>query len=177
MQLDLEELKIAIKTISAPQCDFLKENCIVAFEEHKHNSGCVLALTGDNVEDINIMWNSVVNKAGYKEPKKYTEHGAEAISFLLTRKYTEYTIVEEAIISTGIDYWIGYDPEDMRYNPKNFMQARLEISGILKESDTNTLKKRIGEKKAQTSPSDGFKLPAYISVVEFSTPKAYFGIK
>ncbi|MDQ3191767.1 MAG: hypothetical protein M3Q58_09245 [Bacteroidota bacterium] len=172
--LTLEELKETIELFSPIQSDFYAENCIVAMENNSHVSGCVLSVEGDKSEQFQIKWTKVFMKAGYKEEKKITEHAAETISFFLSKNFTEYTVIEEAKIGTGIDYWLGYDVKHAKYDAKNFIQARLEISGINKESPTNTLLKRVKEKKEQTKPSDTKKLPAYISVVEFSTPKAFF---
>jgi hypothetical protein len=117
------------------------------------------------------------SKAGYKERVKVTEKAAEAISFFLTVRLTSFTIIEETCFGTGVDYWLGYNEQHPLYNPKNFFNARLEVSGIFRETTENTLEKRIHKKKAQTSLSDGTQLPAYISVIEFSSPKAYFGKK
>lgn len=175
--LTLEELKETIELFSPVQCDFLSENCIVAMENNNHSSGCKLSVTGDSTLDFQISWAKTVNKAGYKEEKKITEHAAETIAFFLTKSLTEYSVVEESRIGTGVDYWLGYNSSSEKYDPKNFFQARLEISGINKETPTNTLEKRVKEKKEQTKPTDHLKLPAYISVVEFSTPKAHFSKK
>jgi len=175
--LTLEELKETIELFSPVQCDFLAENCIVALENNAHKTGCDLKVSGDHDKVYKINWTKTFNKAGYKEEKKITEHAAETISFFLTTKLTEYNVVEESRIGTGVDYWLAYNAESAKYDPRNFFQARLEISGINKESATNTLEKRVKEKKEQTKPTDGTKLPAYVSVVEFSTPKAYFAKK
>jgi len=56
-------------------------------------------------------------------------------------------------------------------------KARLEVSGIMHETDGNTLATRFEQKSVQTDRSDATRLPAYVSVVEFSTPKAKFDIK
>ncbi|MBR6867281.1 MAG: hypothetical protein IKN02_03510 [Prevotella sp.] len=45
------------------------------------------------------------------------------------------------------------------------------------ETDGNTLATRFEQKSVQTDRSDATRLPAYVSVVEFSTPKAKFDIK
>ncbi|WP_462221695.1 hypothetical protein [Ferruginibacter sp.] len=173
--LTIEELKETISVFSSTQCDFLSENCIVALEKNNHISGCKLNVTGDNVRSFNLNWSNKINTAGYRESKKIIEHAAETISFFLCTKFTNYTVIEEAVIGTGIDYWLGYNELHQLYNPKNFLQARLEISGIEKETPTNSLEKRVKGKKQQSKASDYSKLPAYISVVEFSTPKAFFG--
>ena len=85
------------------------------------------------------------------------------------------------ILSTSealeVDYWLGYDVNHEEYDEFNFIKARLEVSGILKETKINSLQSRINIKKNQTKKSDNTGLPAYVSIVEFSTPKAYFGKK
>jgi hypothetical protein len=173
----IEELKDTIKLFSAIQCSFFSESCIVALEEHSHNPGCKLKIEGDNTAEAILNWSSEVNKAGYQEPNKYVEDGATAISFYLAQTFTDYKVLQEAFIGTGFDYWLGYDIDHESYDPKNFFCARLEISGILKETPQNNLKGRVNIKKRQTEPTDKTGLPAFISVVEFSNPKAYFAKK
>lgn len=173
----LEELKDTITLFSPTQADFLSENSIVALEYNKHTSGCILKIGGDQVEDIQLKWSTAVVKSGYKEEKKFIEKSAEAISFFICRKYTDYNVIEEASIGTGIDYWLGYDENHLSYDPINFLNARLEVSGINVETPTNTIASRVKIKIKQTDPSDSTAIPAYISVVEHSTPKAHFSKK
>lgn len=167
-------MKDTITLFSVTQADFWSENCIVALEHNTHKSGCILKVTGDQTEDIELKWSKSVVKSGYKEEKKFVEKSAEAISFFLCRKYTEYNVIEESCIGTGVDYWLGYDETHQSYDPNNFLSARLEISGINSETSGNTVNSRVKEKAKQTKSSDGTALPAYISVVEHSNPKAYF---
>lgn len=175
--LILEELKDVITLISPVQCDFFSENCIVALENNNKKSGCILSVEGDTNTQFCVVWAANVNKAGYKEVRKIIEHAAEAISFYLCSKLTEFTVIEEAFIGTGIDYWLGYDETHENYDSKNFIRARLEISGINEETNTNSIDSRVKRKRFQTDKSDKTKLPGFISVVEFSTPKAFFGKK
>jgi len=180
--LVLEDLKTTIDLFSSTQCDFLSENCIVALETKNHCTGCVLHVSGDVTLGFSLNWNKPVKINGYKEPKKYTEKGAEAISFFLTSHFTGFKVIEEAVIKTGpertgIDYWLGYSEDHEDYDADNFMRARLEVSGILEETPSNTVKSRAAGKKRQVFPTDKTGLPAFISIVEFSSPKAYFGKK
>lgn len=177
MNLSLEDLKDAMIYFSPIQCLGLTENCIVALEEIPYQTGCELEVSGLHTGKITLDWHTVVNKNGYKEKKKYTEKGAEALSFFLAMNYTEYDIVEESIISTGVDYWLGYGENHEKYDPLNFIKARLEISGILRETPTNSFKKRIEEKKKQTEASDNTGLPAYVSIIEFSNLKGHISKK
>lgn len=173
----IEELKETITLFSAKQADFWSENSIVALEHNRHSTGCILKVTGDQTEDIELQWSTAVVKNGYKEEKKFIEKSAEAISFFLARHYTDFNVIEEAVIGTGVDYWLGYDSTHELFDPGNFMTARLEISGINAETPTNTLESRVKVKKNQTAPTDGTALPAYVSIVEHSIPKAHFSKK
>jgi len=177
MVFTLEELKEAIKLFSVNQLDYFAESCIVALESNNHKSGCKLKIFGDSSDEASVEWSTIVLRAGYQEPKKFVENGAIALSFFLVREYTDFAVIEEATIGTGFDFWLGYDQDHPMYNALNFISARLEISGILKESRSNTIESRTINKKTQTNPTDFLKLPAYISIVEFSQPKAYFAAK
>ena len=66
------------------------------------------------------------------------------------------------------DYWLG-DRDSLLFQKK----ARLEVSGIFK-GDDSVIRKRYALKNEQTSKSDSLLLPAYISIVEFGTPKVLF---
>jgi hypothetical protein len=50
-------------------------------------------------------------------------------------------------------------------------KARLEVSGILR-GDTRRINSRVREKMEQTKQSDQLSIPAYIAVIEFSTPRS-----
>lgn len=177
MNLSLEDLKKAMIYFSSVQSQGLTENCIVALEAIPHKTGCELDVTGLHNGKVSLNWNTVVNKNGYKEEKKFTEKGAEAISFLLALAFTEYEILEEAQIGTGVDYWLGYGVNHIKYDPLNFFNARLEISGILRETTSNNFSRRIFQKKKQTKASDSTGIPAYVSIIEFSKLKAHISEK
>ena len=52
----------------------------------------------------------------------------------------------------------------------------LEVTGILKEKGSNTIKNRIKEKLKQTTPTDNT-FRVFVSVVEFSQPYAEMVLK
>jgi hypothetical protein len=87
----------------------------------------------------------------------------------LLKNTPNYTIIEKSRYGDGVDYWLGKENEIPFHN-----SARIEISGILKESEQNSLNKRFENKTRQTNKSDETRLPAYISIIEISTPKAIF---
>lgn len=102
-------------------------------------------------------------RQAHADLQEATEHGAEAIAFVLSLTFTPYTIVGRSRKGTGFDYWLGVRPLDFA--------ARLEISGILRGTRRD-IEARIREKRRQIAKADELQLPAYICVVEFSIPSA-----
>ena len=91
---------------------------------------------------------------------------------MLALHQTDYTVIERSRKGTGFDYMLG-DRQEPFFIPK----ARLEVSGIMHETDGNTVEQRFRQKSKQTLKTDTTRLPAYVAVVEFSKPKAIFAIK
>lgn len=168
--LVIEELSRAVSYWSSVQCDYYSEACIVQLEELSHQSGVSLRVTGDKDVIFNLLWTSKPVTKGWKATAKLTENAATAIAFFLILELTEYAIIEESRIGTGIDYWLGYDEGHELYDEDNFMRARLEISGI--RNGSTVVEGRVKEKLNQTAKSDYTKLPAYVVVAEFGCPVA-----
>ncbi len=152
--LVIETLKQITPALDSMHCDFLSQNCIAALEESQHKTGCMLSVTGDSIIDFRLEWSRKINKASFEESGDVTKNAAEAIAFFLTPELTTYTIVRKSEKGTGFDYWLSYDEKHPLYKPKNFLTARLEISGIKKKTKFNTMKKRIDGKKLQVGRSD-----------------------
>lgn len=171
-KLDVTSISNLIKGIDESQCIAYGKRCSVALESMNHNSETPIGVQGEIDEVFNIKWQVQENKAGFREPKKNVELGAVALSFLLLNQATGFNCFYEAFQGEGVDYWISYPESHEEYDEFNFMNARLEISGIGKESSTNTIEKRATEKEQQSKISDGSATDAYISIIEFGTPKA-----
>jgi len=153
--------------------------CYVAFmvcmHRNNHDNGVFLELIGDKKASIALTWENYFDEQidrTWKDQEIATEHGAICISAMLVKECTDYTIIERSRKGTGFDYWLGYENIIPFQN-----SARLEISGIFKETEQNNVEKRFQIKKKQTKQSDNSRLPAYISIVEFSKPRAIFAKK
>lgn len=170
----IDSLSKILKAFNLEDCEAFSNYCIVALENNKHSTGCLLKVLGDQEKEFRLEWTKQFKKARYVEETEITKNAAEAISFFLSKELTPYSIVYGAKIGTGIDYWMGFDEDDERYNAKNFIQARIEISGINEESKTNTVAGRNEIKRKQSNKSDSTGYPAYISIVELKTPWALF---
>jgi hypothetical protein len=145
----------------------LAEAAGVCLEHHNHARGVHLTVQGHAPETFEVHWPAVTEKMRkcWADLQAATEHGAYGIAFLLVIELTEYTIIERSCKGTGFDYWLGTKQDELFQK-----KARLEVSGIL-AGEEREIKERVRQKKKQTDPSDG-KRPAYIAVVEFSSPTA-----
>ena len=171
----LSDIKQGMPGISPIEGANLYENCIVALHNSGHPASVELRMEGLRTEPFLLEWDDECNDQllrTYADEQSVTERSAVAVSVMLALHTTSYTVIERSRKGTGFDYMLG-DSLDPLFTPK----ARLEVSGIMRETDSNTLDMRFHKKSAQTDKSDGTRLPAYVSVVEFSTPKAKFDIK
>ena len=154
----------------------LYENCVVALHHCCHPESVVLMLKGLQDSHYLLLWDDVFTdqlRRTYNDMQSVTERAAVCLSVMLVTKLTPYTVIERSRKGTGFDYMLG-DSQDALFMPK----ARLEVSGIMQENSvSNTVESRFRQKAVQTDRSDDALLPAYVSVVEFSTPKAMFDIK
>lgn len=153
----------------------LYENCVVAMHQCGHPEQVRFPVEGLVPTVYTLQWEDVYDgqlARTYTDEQSVTERAAVGISALLSLRQTNYTIIERSRKGTGFDYMLG-DKDDELFLPK----ARLEVSGIMSENDSNTIAARYRKKSQQTSKSDATQLPAYVSIVEFATPKALFNLK
>ena len=172
--LELSEIKSGTPGITPVEGMNLYENCIVALHRSGHPEHVVLQMDGLRNEPFSLVWEDCFDEQlnrTYADEQSVTERGAIAISAMLALKVTDYTIIERSRKGTGFDYMLGNS--DKLFIPK----ARLEVSGIMRQVEGNTLDMRFRQKANQTNRSDDSALPAFISIVEFSIPKAKFDIK
>jgi hypothetical protein len=173
--IEVEKLRDKITKISGNQCNYYSEACIVLLDELAHRSGVFMYVDGDVCATYSLVWSSKPVTSGWKAKAKLVENAATAIAFFLVAEETDYTIIEEAPIGTGVDYWLGYKEGHALYDEDNFMNARLEISGIRdNKADINN---RLNRKLKQVIPTDSTGLPAYIVIAEFGTLTAILSKK
>ena len=179
-KLDLNSLHEGIPALSSGKAKMLEESCVWCLDECNHNNGVTIKTKKQpQNEQHYICWeDDSIDKEAIKRAYNRddaVEYGAEALSFLLIRECTPYTAIRRAATGTGIDYWLG-GKERSGGNIFSNTDARLEVSGILKETASNSTKKRVKEKLKQTAPTDNT-FPVFISVIEFSQPHAEMVLK
>jgi hypothetical protein len=169
---DFVALKNGTPNISKVYGAFLAEAAAHCFKLKKHPSPVPLLLTGDLPNSGILDWGEVkeLHDGTYTDLQEATEYGACGVALVVALQLTGLPCVERSAKGTGIDYWLGDD----RSGPGIFQRsARLEVSGIL-DGDEAKIAARLNSKIVQTNLSDESRLPAYIAIVEFSTPETRF---
>lgn len=174
-ELDIEIIKQGMPGITPVIGSYLYENCLVCLNNAGHTDGVNLQVQGLQQDNLRLHWSGEISEQAlrsYQDDFETTEQGAICLSVLIAKQLTNYTVVERSWRGTGIDYWLGYDDD-----PLFQRAARLEISGIKAETPANSIRMRYEQKVNQTRLSDDTELSAYISIIEFSTPKCLFNKK
>jgi hypothetical protein len=166
-ELDLSALSGGFPALTSAAGTFLSEAAAVCLHMQGHDERCSLEVTGTYPAVCFVVRPQVTGtmRSCYRDPKRATENGAYGIAILLMQKLAGYTAVEQSITTTGVDYWLSNDDE------LAYMNARLEVSGLLSGTDSQ-VKYRMKQKLAQTVPSDSTGLPAFAAIVEFGQPRA-----
>lgn len=170
--LDLLKIKEGLPGMHPDLCSHYYSACMTTLHRSGHQDGVQMELKGDRKANISLRWDDYFDDMidrSWKEINYCTDHAAVCISCLLAVNETEYTVVERSRKGDGFDYWLGHK-SDILFK----RAARMEISGILSESATNTIERRLNIKMRQTEQSDSTGLSAYISIIEFGKPKAVF---
>lgn len=169
----INDLALGVPNLSEPLLKSFAEACSYCLDLVGHNSGVFLRISGDVSNQIFLEWNSVDDtiKRSYNDSQEALEWGATAISFLIIKNFTNYTVIERSCKGTGFDFWLG-DYNDPLFQRK----AKLEASGIMEESKNNKVTTRVKTKINQINSSNNT-INGYVVVVEFSNPKSQVSIQ
>lgn len=165
--LDVRQLSQGAPGITPEWGAFMAQAATVCLRERGHRSGVALCVDGAAVFAFVLRfprWNHQMRRA-FGDEQEATEYGACGIAILAVKAMTGYTVVRRSWKGTGFDYWLGHDGD-----PLFQAKARLEVSGIRNGSD-HDVSARTAQKLAQLD-STAIRLPGYVAVVEFGTPRA-----
>lgn len=157
--------------VSLATRNYLSEAAVVCLERQQHKGGVIMDVQGDVSAAEPVCWNMPYTDQmdrSWFDQEVATEHGACCLSILWAVQNTPYTVIRRSRKKSGIDYWLGKKDSTLFQDA-----ARLEVSGIF-NGNSDSIDRRVKKKVQQSSQSDGTKLPAYISVVEFSSPTIHF---
>jgi hypothetical protein len=170
--LNLEELRgnldFIVSSMSAYMCDCL----IVCFKEENHSSGLVMKVETEAKQySYKLHWTTPVTRyliGATQDTERTTEWAAMGLALLFARELTDYPYICTRRKGEGVDFCLSKNSQEFSCD------ARLEVSGIRKESPKNTIEGRLRIKKRQTERSDDKNTPVFISITEFSEPKSLF---
>jgi hypothetical protein len=178
--LDLSQDHLSLIWFSPGKHLTLRETCMWCLSDCGHSSGIqVKVYIGGDIKNLHVTWECTsddLERIGRSHPlDNVIEFGAEAIAIVAIREFTPYSAFTRAAKGTGFDYYLSEKRDPNQLVPKN--SARLEISGILHESDSSRVSARLRSKHRQTTKSDSMAIPAYVVVVEFSVPQAHMELR
>ena len=99
----------------------------VCLEGQGHSSGVSLRVQGDVNCSHELRWPAATDhvRRSWADEQEATEEGAAGIALLLIEQETDYTANSRSRKGTGVDFWLGSDPDVL------ITTARLEVSGVL----------------------------------------------
>jgi hypothetical protein len=123
------------------------------------------------ISEVRLNWDSGFSKAAMREKKDMANFGGVAMAFFVMSVLKDYSYVEQTEIGDGVDYRFKMqEPSDDDLNFLNDYHF-VEISGILEESQTNTLSRRIKEKHSQIDSGEKHNEASSVIVTLFNQPK------
>ena len=168
----LQETVEKLKGPSKEQIIVGNQWAAVALDKFHPYSKAKIKVTNEKIEEvISLNWDSNFSSKAMKENVDMANHGGVAIAFFLMSILSGYKYVEQSEIGDGVDYRFKInEPTD---DDLNFLDNYhyVEVSGILQESDTNTLKKRLKAKHDQIKKGRKGDKSSSVIVTLFSEPQ------
>src|SRR5258706_3431594 len=121
-----------------------------ALDKYHQGSKAIIEFEIEGViSQASLSWDSGFSKSAMREDKDMANHGGVAMAWFVMSVLKDYVYVEQSEIGDGVDYCFKKEaPAD---DDLNFLSDfhYVEISGVLQEFETNTLKRRIKDKHDQ----------------------------
>lgn len=176
-ELRLSDLLSNTKCLTEPIANHFAESCAVSLHVNGHRSGVGLGVrySGSDSRET-VIWSNVITDEvveSYRDVNKRVDNAACAIALLLIRQLTTRVAILASATGDRVDYYLSQSEIDdtLIFNDS----ARLEVSGIHRESSSNSIQRRLRQKtnrlKKKGGP-DSDSESTYICVVEFAEPKS-----
>jgi hypothetical protein len=174
--LNLQSLSRGLPAITPAFGAAIAEAGAICLTDEDHKPGAALEVEGEFSTTFKLDWQPVTEQTRrcWNDEEYTTEQAAYGVAFLLILRLTNLTVIERSRKGTGFDYWLGI--QDSTAGLPFQRMARLEVSGIRK-GNRSQINARVKQKAEQTRASDAQGLPAYIIVVEFSSPISIISAK
>jgi len=144
------------------------KSAAVCFQETGYQSKIEHNISGTIKSKMILKWEKLTKEDinSFYDLHEATEWGASAIAFVIIHNFTEYEVIKRSRKGTGFDYYLGNHKSEFYQET-----AKLEISGILHVTETNSIKSRINEKVKQAERFEN-ELTLFVVVTGFSTKES-----
>ena len=170
-QYNLDTTKTKLTGPTNAQIESCNQWAATALDKYHPNSEADIVFDIHGVlTNAKLVWDSNFSKAAMKEDKDMANHGGVAMAWFVMSVLLDYGYVEQSEIGDGVDY--RFKKEEPDDDDLNFLDDYhyVEISGILQESKTNTLKGRIKDKHEQIKRGGKSGKPSSVIVTLFNSP-------
>lgn len=171
-EFHLDITKSILKGPTEAQITSNNQWAATAFDGYHKNSKAEIEFDIEgSIIKANLCWDSNFSKAAMKEDKDMANHGGVAMAWFVMSVLKNYKYVEQTEIGDGVDY--RFKNEEPSEDELNFLDDfhYVEVSGILQESKSNTLKGRIKSKHDQINRGGKGDKASSVIVTLFSQPK------
>ena len=179
--IDLRDLQSGVGLYSIDLCRLAHAAAVIAFDKASlaPPANCPVKDRGTPICTMSIDWSerlSLSKRRSLRNHADVARFAAEGIALLMVEALTDYTVVEQSQIGSGVDFGLGDKSAVVRAGDDDFVEAtaRLEVSGILRATASNSIRRRVDEKIEQIKQSDPEGTPAFIVIVEFGRPEVNF---
>lgn len=123
----------------------------IAFNNYHENSSAEIEFSiHGETQKATLKWDSNFSTSTMKERIDMANHGGVAMAWFVMSVLLDYSYVEQSEIGEGTDYhFMKIPPADDELNFFSNDGHYVEVSGILEESNTNTLRARVKSKHDQ----------------------------
>ena len=168
LNLTLDKLKGPTKE----QLIFHNQWASIGLDKFHKGSKAVMEFVIDGItRKTELSWDSNFPKAAMREEVDIAHHGGVAMAWFVMSVLLDYRYVQQSEIGDGVDYLFQKtEPDD---DDLNFLSEHhyVEISGILRETRTNTLNGRIKSKHGQICKGCMKDKPSSVIITLFNAPK------
>jgi hypothetical protein len=167
-QLNITSNHIGLAQLTPSFGGSIAEANAVCMQASGHSSGVEMIVGGAVKDRFAINWQDPDKRAAstWADMQVAAEHGAYAVAICVIAESKGLNALSRSRKGTGFDFWLGELDSDLPFQDK----ARLEVSGILKGTDSQ-VEYRAKKKKEQMAPTNG-NLVGYAFVVEFGAPQS-----
>lgn len=173
--MDTFHLDDTLQTLSGPTKEQIKVKnqwAVTAFRKYHTSDTLLISMKIDNAErKIELKFDTSFSSSAMKEDIDKAHHGGESMAWFLMSVILGYKYLVQTEIGEGCDYRFSKEiPSDDDLNFLSNEFENIEISGILEESNTNTVQSRINKKHKQINKGTRSSEPSSIIVTLFKNP-------